>query len=103
MVLSCRRRLSLFLTVEERAESILLIEDEALPAEAIEAISQRVPSLEQLGKQAFVEGFQIALGVLAAILLAALLVASLIPRVDTDEVTAQGTKELVADVSSKRL
>ena len=97
------RQADIPLTVEERAESILLIEDETLPAEAMEAISQRVPNLEPLGKEAFVEGFQVALGVLVAVLLVALLAASFIPRVGTEEVTAQRTKELVADVSSKRL
>lgn len=97
------RQADIPLTLEERAEAILLIEDEALPDEAVEAISQRIPDLEQVGREAYVEGFRIALGALAAILLAALLLASLIPRVETGEVTAEGTKELVADVSSKRL
>lgn len=97
------RQADLPLTADQRAEAILLIEDEALPNEAIEAISQRVPNLEQLGKAAFVEGFQVALGALAAVLLAATLVASFIPRVEKEEVTAQETTELVRDVSSKRL
>jgi hypothetical protein len=97
------RQADIPLTVEERAETILLIEDEALPDEAVDAIAQRVPNLEQLGVEAFVEGFQIALGALAGVILLALLLASFIPKVETEEVTAGGTKELVADVSSKRL
>jgi len=91
------------LTIQERAETILMLEDENLPAEAIEAVSQSVPNLDALGKQAFVEGFQGALGMLAAIVLLSLLIASLIPRVDPEKVTAEETKELVADISSKRL
>lgn len=91
------------LTAGERAETILLIEDEAYPEEAVEAISQQVPNLEQLSNEAFVEGFQIALGILVGMILVAILVSSFIPRVETKEVTAEGTKELVADVSSKRL
>lgn len=97
------RQANIPLTIAERAETILLIEDEALPAEAVEAVGQSVANLEQLGKEAFVEGFQIALGVLVGLLLLAVLMASLIPRVETEVVTAQETKELVADVSSKRL
>ncbi len=97
------RQADIPLTVEERSEAVLLIEDEALPAEAVQAISQRVPNLEQLGKEAYVEGFQIALGVLVGVLLLALLLASFIPKVETEAVTAEETKELVADVSSKRL
>lgn len=97
------RQTNIPLTVQERAETILMIEDEALPEEAIEAVRQQVPNLEQLGNEAFVEGFQIALGVLVAIVLLSLLVASFIPKVDSERVTAEETKELVADVSSKRL
>ncbi len=97
------RQADIPLTPEERAETILLIEDEAIPDRAINEISQRAPNLEQLGKEAFVEGFQIALGVLVGVVLAALFVASFIPRVETEEATAQDVKEAVADVSSKRL
>jgi hypothetical protein len=56
-----------------------------------------------LGKEAFVEGFQITLGALAGVILVALLLASFIPKVETEEVIAEETKELMADVSSKRL
>jgi len=91
------------LTVQERAEAVLMLEDQALPAEAIEEISQTISNLDSLGKQAFVEGFQVALGMLAAILLLSLLVASFIPKVDPEKVTSEETKEQVADISGKRL
>lgn len=97
------RQADIPLTPEERAETILLIEDQAVPDQAINEISQRIPNLEQVGKEAFVEGFQIALGVLVGVLLVSLLAASLIPKVETEEVTAQDVREAVADVSSKRL
>ncbi|MCB0190347.1 MAG: MFS transporter [Anaerolineae bacterium] len=97
------RQADIPLTAEERAETILLIEDEAVPDRAINAIAQRVPNLEQVGKEAFVEGFQIALGVLVGVLLVSLLAASFIPKVEAEEVAAAAVKEAVADVSSKRL
>ena len=97
------RQADIPLTAEERAETILLIEDEAVPDRAINAIAQRVPNLEQVGKEAFVEGFQIALGVLVGVLLVSLLAASFIPKVEAEEVAAPAVKEAVADVSSKRL
>lgn len=97
------RQADIPLTPAERAETILLIEDQAVPDRAINEISQRVPNLEQVGKEAFVEGFQIALGVLVGVILISLLAASLIPRVETEAVTAQDIKEAVADVASKRL
>jgi len=97
------RQADIPLSLEERAETILLIEDEAIPDKAINEVSQRVPNLEQVGKEAFVEGFQIALGVLVGVLLVSLLVASFIPKVEPEKVTAQEVKEAVADVSSKRL
>lgn len=97
------RQVDIPLTPEVRAETILLIEDQAVPDQAINEISQRIPNLEQVGKQAFVEGFQIALGVLVGVLLVALLAASFIPRVETEEVTAQEVKEAVADLAGKRL
>lgn len=91
------------LTAQERTASILMLEDQTLPAEAIEALSQRVPNLEGLGQQAFVEGFQIALGLLVAIILFSLLIASFIPNVESEKIAAGETKEHVADISSKRL
>jgi Na+/melibiose symporter-like transporter len=103
LVDSVAREVNIPLTPEQRAETILLIEDEAFPEEAVDAISQQLPNVEEIGNEAFVEGFQIALGVLVAVLLVALLVASFIPKVETAQVTGEATRELVADVSSKRL
>ena len=103
LVDSVAREVNIPLTPEQRAETILLIEDEAFPEEAVDAISQQLPNIEEIGNEAFVEGFQIALGVLVAVLLVALLVASFIPKVETAQVTGEATRELVADVSSKRL
>jgi hypothetical protein len=97
------RQADIPLTPQERTETILLIEDEAVPDEAIEEISQRVPNLEQLGKDAYVEGFQVTLGVLVGVLLAALLAASFIPKVETEAVTAPKVNEVVADLSAKRV
>ena len=97
------RQADIPLTPVQRTEAILLIEDEAMPDAAIDEISQRVPNLEQVGKEAFVEGFQIALGVLVGIVFAALFVASFIPKVEAEEVFSPEVKESVADVSSKRL
>ena len=97
------RQANVQITPQERSEAILLIEDEAIPEQAINQIAQQIPNLEQLGVEAYVEGFQIALGVLVAILLFAILVASFIPKVETEAVTAPEVKEVVADVSGKRL
>ena len=97
------RQADIPLSLADRAETILLIEDNAVPDQAINNVSQRVPNLEQVGKEAFVEGFQIALGVLVGVLLLSLLAASFIPKVEPEQVTAPEVKEAVADVSSKRL
>ncbi len=91
------------LTIEERAQTILLIEDEALPDEAVTAVAERVPNLEALGKEAFIEGFQIAVGAMAAFVLLSLLLASLIPKVAPEAVLAEEVRAAVADVASKRV
>jgi len=97
------RTADIAMTTQERAQVILMLEDQSFPAEAMEAVSQSVPNLDALGKQAFVEGFQVALGMLAAIILLALLISSFLPRVDPEKVAAEEIKERVADISSKRL
>jgi len=97
------RTADIAMTTQERADVILMIEDQSLPAEAIDAVSKIVPDLDALGKQAFVEGFQVALGMLAAIILLSLLISSFLPRVEPEKVTAEEIKEQVADISSKRL
>lgn len=100
---SVSRQVNIDLTIQERADTILMIEDEALPAEAAEAVAHVIPNVDQLGKEAFVEGFQIALGLLVGVILVSLLLASFIPKVKTEAVRDEGTIELIADVSSKRL
>ena len=86
------------LTFEERRQIIVQIEDEALPKEAIDVIEQ-TPDVEQLGQQAYVEGFQMAIGMLVAVAFLSLLVGSFIPKVDADDHSTQ----LVADVASKQV
>jgi presenilin-like A22 family membrane protease len=73
-----------------------------MPDEALEEIAELAPNMDQLGVQAYVEAFQITLGVLVVVLLAALPVASFIPVVKTEEVTSLETNEMAADVSSRR-
>lgn len=91
------------LTAQERSEAILMLEDEALPAEAIDTLSKSIPNLDELGRQAFVEGFQIALALLVAIILFSVLIVSFLPKLNVEKITADETKEQIADVSSKRL
>jgi len=91
------------LTAQERSQAILMLEDQTLPAEAIQVLSQSIPNLKELGQQSFVEGFQIAVGLLVAIILFSLLVVSFIPKVNANKITADETKEQVADISSKQL
>lgn len=93
----------LSLSAEQRAAVIVQLEDQSFPQEAAQQIAQQVPNLEQLSKDAYVEGFQLALGVMVLILIGSLIIASFIPQVGSEQVTAEETKEAVADVSAKRL
>lgn len=97
------QQVNLQLSIEQRAELILLIEDDALPTEAIEGVPQWVPNIEQLAKESFVGGFQIAIGALAGALLVALLLASFIPKISVDDVKSEEVREAIADVSSRRV
>ncbi len=97
------RQANIPLTAAERAEVIMLIEDEALPDSAIDQVSEQVPNLEQVGKEAYVEGFQMAVGVIVGIVLVAFLAASFIPQVPTEAVMADEVRETVADFASKRV
>ena len=67
------------------------------------AFPKNVLNLEHLSKEAFLEGFRIALDVLVGIMLLALLLASFTPKVETEKVTAEKAKEIAADISNKRL
>jgi MFS family permease len=78
------------ITPQERAELILQIEDERVPEEVERIVAERVPNLETLTRMAYVEAFQITLGVLIAMVLLALFVASFIPRVSAETVTNAG-------------
>ena len=91
------------LTPEERNAVIIEIEDESFPDEALEVVVQRVHNLDQLGREAYVEAFQTTLGVLVAIMLLALLLASLNHKVESEAVTDPETRKAVADVSSRRI
>jgi hypothetical protein len=97
------RQMDVSVSPEQRNELIVQIEDEALPDEVAKIISEAVPNLKNVVTAANVEAFQITLGVLVAVLLLALLIASFLPRVEPDEVAAPDVKQKVADVSSKRL
>jgi MFS family permease len=97
------RHANVSLSPEQRNELIVKLEDETLPDEAAKIVKETVPNLESVITEANVEAFQITLGILATLLLLALLVASIIPKVDPEEATAPEMKQKVADVSSKRL
>jgi hypothetical protein len=97
------RQMDVSVSPEQRNELIVQIEDEALPDEVAKIISEAVPNLKNVVTAANVEAFEITLGVLVAVLLLALLIASFLPRVEPDEVAAPDVKQKVADVSSKRL
>jgi MFS family permease len=99
------RQANIALTPNERTAIVVDLEDNALPDEALRDIAQLPADAQQaLGtvvEDAYVGAFQGTLGVLVGVLLMALLVASFIPKVETEEVTDPETKEAVADVSSR--
>jgi hypothetical protein len=78
------------ITAQERAELILQIEDENVPAEVDRIVAERVPSLEELTREAYVEAFRVTLGVLIAMVLLAMLIAAFIPRIDAAGMTRVG-------------
>jgi hypothetical protein len=69
------------LSAEERKTLIVQIEDDTVPLEVEQFVSEKVPNLEEIMREAYVEAFQTTLGVLTGVVLAALLVASFIPNV----------------------
>jgi hypothetical protein len=91
------------LSPEQRNEIVVQLEDASFPDEAAKIVAEEVPNLESLVTQANVEALQITLGVLTSLLLAALLVASFIPRIRSEDANAQRSREAVADVSSRRI
>jgi MFS family permease len=73
------------LTIKERSELIIQVEDQTIPEDVEELVATQVPNLEELTRAAYVKAFQTTLGVLAGIVLLAILVASFIPRVETED------------------
>ena len=78
------------ITLEERAELILQVEDESLPEEVERIVAERVPTLEALTREAYVDAFQVTLGVLIAMVLLAFFIASFVPRVDAERFSPGG-------------
>jgi MFS family permease len=78
------------ITLEERAELILQVEDESLPEEVERIVAERVPALEALTREAYVDAFQVTLGVLIAMVLLAFFIASFIPRIDAERFSPGG-------------
>jgi MFS family permease len=73
------------LTIKERSELIIQVEDQTIPEDVEEIVAKQVPNLDELTRAAYVKAFQTTLGVLAGIVLLAILVASFIPRVETKD------------------
>jgi len=96
-------KMGVSLSPEQRNEIVVQLEDASFPDEAAKIVAEEVPNLESLVTQANVEAFQITLGVLTALLLTALLIASFIPRTRSGDANAQRAKEAVADISSRRI
>jgi MFS family permease len=65
----------------ERSALILQIEDDTVPREVEQFVSNKVPNLKGIMQGAYVKAFQTTLGVLTGIVLVALTVASFIPSV----------------------
>jgi MFS family permease len=78
------------ITAQERAELIVQIEDERVPEEVERIVAERAPNLEELTRFAYVEAFQVTLGVLIAMVLLALFIASFIPRIEAGGMTRVG-------------
>ena len=68
------------LSVDERSALIVQIEDDTVPHEVEQFVSEKVPNLEEIMRAAYVEAFQTTLGVLTGVVLMALAAASFIPR-----------------------
>lgn len=69
------------LSPKERSALILQIEDDTVPHEVAQFVSEKVPNLKEIMQEAYVSAFQTTLGVLTGIVLLALVVASFIPSV----------------------
>jgi MFS family permease len=80
MVDGTARQVQVELTATERTELILQVEDQTLPADVEKFISEKVPEIQDIMQQAYVDGFRTTLGVLVAVVLLALVIASFIPN-----------------------
>lgn len=78
------------IAAEERAELIVQIEDQRVPEAVERIVAERAPNLEDLSRTAYVEAFQVTLGVLIAMVLLALFIASFIPRIRGDAMVQAG-------------
>jgi len=77
------------LTAEERSELIIQVEDKTIPEDVEKLVATMAPNLEKLTRAAYVKAFQTTLGVLAGIVLLAIMFASFIPRVEVEEVDSR--------------
>ena len=71
------------LSPKERSALILQIEDDTVPQEVEQFVTEKVPNLKEIMQEAYVKAFQATLGILTGIVLLALTVASFIPSVRT--------------------
>ena len=74
------------ITVKERAELIIQVEDETIPEDVEELVATKAPNLMELTRAAYVKAFQTTLGLLIGVVLLSILIASFIPRVEVEEV-----------------
>jgi MFS family permease len=71
------------LSTQERAQLILQVEDQRLPADVEKFIQENVPNIQDVMQQAYVDGFRTTLGILIGIVALAFVIASLIPNFGT--------------------
>ena len=69
------------LSPKERTELILQVEDHAVPDAVDKIVQEKVPNFEELNRAAYVDAFKATVGVLIALIMAALFVVSLLPKV----------------------
>jgi hypothetical protein len=67
---------------EERAELILQVEDNVVPDDVDRIIEERVPNLDELNREAYVDAFKITLAILIVMVLSCLFIVSFLPKVE---------------------
>ena len=70
------------ITPMERAELILQVEDNVVPDDVDRIIEERVPNLDELNQEAYVDAFKITLAILIVMVLTCLFVVSFLPKVE---------------------